>query len=73
MYNDRIIFLDIDGVLNRDDHHYDEKRHEFYNENMVKELSYIIKKTGVKIILPSSWRGAISNYINGKKAVMTTY
>ena len=66
--NDRIIFLDIDGVLNRDDHYYDEERHEFYNENMVKELSYIIKKTGAKIILTSSWRGAISNYINGNKS-----
>ena len=65
-YADRIIFLDIDGVLNRDGD--DENgNHEFFNENMVKELAYIISRTNAKVILSSSWRGAFINYIHGYK------
>ena len=63
-YGDRIIFLDIDGVLNRNGN--DESgKHEYYNEGMVKELSYLVKKTGAKIILSSSWRSAFIDHIKG--------
>ena len=63
-YGDRIIFLDIDGVLNRDGN--DENgNHEYFNEGMVKELSYLVKKTNAKIILSSSWKGYFINYIEG--------
>ena len=63
-YGDRIIFLDIDGVLNRDGK--DENgNHEYFNEGMVKELSYLVKKTNAKIILSSSWKGYFINYIEG--------
>ncbi len=59
---DRIIFLDIDGVLNRDGD--DENgQHEYFNEGMVKELSRLISMTNAKVILTSSWRGAFKNYI----------
>ena len=64
-YNDRIIFLDIDGVLNRDDDFYGEPNHEFYNEDMVKELSRLIRITGGKVILTSSWRYAIQRKVKG--------
>ena len=63
-YGDRIIFLDIDGVLNHNGN--DESgKHEYYNEGMVKELSYLVKKTGAKIILSSSWRSAFIDHIKG--------
>ena len=60
--NRKIIFLDIDGVLNHDG--YDEHgRIEQINENMVKQLAYIVRKTGAEIVLSSSWRCLISNFV----------
>lgn len=60
-YGDRIIFLDIDGVLNSDD--YGTEKHEYYNENMIKELGYLVRKTNAKIIVSSSWRGMLQSRI----------
>ena len=45
-----VLFLDVDGVLNR----YDGK--EYIEEDLVDNLAYIIHETGAAIILTSSWR-----------------
>lgn len=64
-YNARIIFLDIDGVLNRngDD---ENGNYEYFNEGMVKELSRLVRMTNARIVLSSSWRGVFMNYIHGR-------
>ena len=53
----KIIFLDIDGVLNN----YDTLTDENWNErkwepNLVEMLKRIIKETGAEIVLSSTWR-----------------
>jgi hypothetical protein len=52
----KIIFLDIDGVLNNV---YCESRDKFgctFHSNFVDNLRSIIDKTGAKIVISSSWR-----------------
>lgn len=56
----KIIFLDVDGVLNTsqtfiDIHNEKSKRVEI-DEFRVKTLSELVNKTGAKIVLSSSWR-----------------
>jgi histidinol phosphatase-like enzyme len=51
----KVIFLDLDGVLNV----YCEDRDEFgctFHSNFVDNLKRIIEKTGAKIVISSSWR-----------------
>ena len=51
----KIIFLDIDGVLNV----YCEGRDQFgctFHTNFVENLRNIVDKTGAKIVISSSWR-----------------
>lgn len=51
----KIIFLDIDGVLNVRC----EKKDEFgciFHENFVNNLRWIIKKTDAKIVISSTWK-----------------
>jgi hypothetical protein len=51
----KIIFLDIDGVLN--DHKYNKKaQSSTLKKSCVKQLNRIIAKTGAKIVLSSAWR-----------------
>ena len=55
----KIIFLDIDGVLNSDK--YDESRIDKNNDNSidlsrVELLASLVKSTDAKIVLTSSWR-----------------
>lgn len=60
----KVIFLDIDGVLNN--HESWKRRKEYYDkykisissidEELVKRLSEIIKITGAKVVLSSYWR-----------------
>lgn len=52
----KIIFLDIDGVLNVIGQGYD-KYGQLFHEHFQENLRYIIKKTGAKIVITSSWRG----------------
>jgi len=66
----KVLFLDIDGVLNSDDNlsvqsclwHIDKKhksRDEYghlFDERCVRWLNYIIYKTGCKIVISSTWR-----------------
>lgn len=52
---DKVVFLDIDGVLN-DDHHLPDMP--VIDEGMVRILSYIICQTNARIVLSSSWKRA---------------
>lgn len=55
MEKNRIILLDLDGVLNV----YCEDRDEFgctFHPNFVDNLKYIIDETGAKIVIISTWR-----------------
>lgn len=51
----KVIFLDIDGVLNV----YPQGRDEFgdiFHEHFMKNLQTLIKETGAKIVVSSTWR-----------------
>ena len=53
--NFKVIFLDIDGVLNV----YCEDRDEYgctFHQHLVENLEMIIRKTGAKIVISSTWR-----------------
>ena len=54
----KVIFLDIDGVLNQDN---DGPKIE---ECFVKRLAHVVKKTDAEIVLSSSWRRAYTNHVN---------
>lgn len=60
----KTIFLDVDGVINSEDYaiyrYYGKKfdLDEFIDERPVMLLNYIIKETGAKIVLSSSWRSS---------------
>ncbi len=59
----KVIFLDIDGVLNI----YCQDRDKFgctFHDHLVDNLESIIEKTGAKIVISSSWR------LDGKDAMM---
>ena len=64
MENRKIIFLDIDGVLNSDayaDYMLTEENVDIFNEDMLDEraivqLKKIVEATGAEIVLSSSWR-----------------
>lgn len=51
----KIIFLDIDGVLNVMCQDFD-KYGQLFHQNLVDNLEYIIKKTDAKIVISSTWR-----------------
>ena len=57
----KIIFLDIDGVLNSDLHYQQVDRNlpyekKSFNIQLVNNLNSITDKTGAKIVLSSTWR-----------------
>lgn len=54
----KVIFLDIDGVLNKDD------GGAKIEEEFVKRLAYIVEETSAEIVLSSSWRGAYQCHVN---------
>ncbi len=51
----KVIFLDIDGVLNVKNWH-EKKSHFFIDKDKAKLLAKLIKETNSKVILSSSWR-----------------
>jgi hypothetical protein len=55
-YYKKVIFLDIDGVLNEDN------RGPTIVEDYVKNLAWIVEETGAEIILSSSWRYTYGSY-----------
>ncbi len=52
----KVIFLDIDGVLNFNGCREKIGANYFVNENKIKLLKEIINRTGAKIVLSSAWR-----------------
>lgn len=61
----RIIFLDIDGVLNTS---YSRQKHKIIDEFRIAYLSEIVKLTKAKIILTSTWRYNLNHTFLGFKA-----
>ena len=57
----KVIFLDIDGVLNDDG--YNRSKGIYVDPEMVKNLAYIIRNTGADVILSSSWRLGYKKFI----------
>lgn len=57
----KIIFLNIDGVLNDDG--YNRSKGIYVDPEMVKNLAYIIRNTGADVILSSSWRLVYKKFI----------
>lgn len=58
----KIIFLDIDGVLNSMDYFESVKGHQGYaeiNPDKVKLLQEIVDQTGAEIVLSSTWRDLV--------------
>jgi hypothetical protein len=55
MQKNKIIFLDIDGVLNVIPPDYDQFGGIFH-DHLVDNLNLIIKETGAKIVISSTWR-----------------
>ena len=51
----KIIFLDIDGVLNVMSREFDEFG-QLFNPIFVNNLAYIIEKTNAKLVISSTWR-----------------
>ena len=51
----KVIFLDIDGVLNVYSRDHDEFGSQFH-DHLVENLKYIIDNTNAKIVISSSWR-----------------
>lgn len=53
----KIIALDIDGVLNREDGNHSS---DHIDVDMVASLNKVIKATGVKVVITSTWRASMS-------------
>lgn len=58
----KVIFLDIDGVLNDEGLRYDEGH--IIDNQFVLNLRRIIDKTGAEIVLTSSWRYSVRRYLH---------
>lgn len=56
----KVIFLDIDGVLNQDN------GGPKIEECFVKRLAHIVEETGAEIVLSSSWRSAYASHVNSE-------
>ena len=57
----KVIFLDIDGVLNDEGKNYGKGVK--IDSDMVKNLAYIVKMTGADVILSSSWKYGYKNFV----------
>lgn len=71
----KYIFLDIDGVLNSEHtlnkscENMDQKIASIISDQLVKNLSYLVKKTDAKIVLSSSWRTYFDKNINDPRNI----
>ena len=59
---EKVIFLDIDGVLNDEGLLYDEGH--IINDHFVFNLRRIMDKTGAEIVSTSSWRFSVRKYLH---------
>lgn len=55
----KVIFLDVDGVLNNDEYQYNDPK---IDPAFVANLKYIVSQTDADIILSSSWKGGYYYY-----------
>ena len=62
----KIIFLDIDGVLNTS---YSRQKHVTIDEFRITYLAEIVKRTKAKIVLTSTWRYNLKRTFLGFKAI----
>ena len=60
----KVIFLDVDGVLNINDHSAEISSFYHVDEDKVKRLSEIVKKTNSEIIIHSAWRFWFNDNLN---------
>lgn len=77
----KIIFLDIDGVMDDKEylkefgysHPYNDGRESDFSPRCVARLNWLIEKTGAKIVLSSSWRTAYyrDNWLEEVQTLMT--
>lgn len=72
----KVVFLDIDGVLNDEDKN--RSKGVIIDSEMVRNLSHIIKETEAEIILSSSWRLDYKrfyedNYVSDSKSLNTLH
>lgn len=52
----RVIFLDIDGVLNK--HNWSQNKTSWMEDSKVEMIGRLCKDTGAKVVLASNWREA---------------
>ena len=57
----KVIFLDVDGVLNSAQDGYSIR---LKTDSHLKLLQYIVKETGAKIVLSSSWRIGLAKEVS---------
>jgi hypothetical protein len=68
-----IIFLDIDGVMNSNNHLVESKAHEYleFDPICVESLKKILKETNAKIVISSTWR--IKRSLEELKRIFSIY
>lgn len=52
----KVLFLDIDGVLNRYDMFEGKGSREIISDEMVTRINRVVKETGCSVVISSSWR-----------------
>ena len=62
----KVIFLDIDGVLNCDFTTNRVFGYDFVDDDKVERLKRIVDETGAKVVLSSTWRQGWYDFDNGK-------
>ena len=68
----KIIFLDIDGVLNTSTNG-DDAFGDIYNNSFVENLKILVDKTGAKIVCSSSWRHMVRKIFEGRQYDLEIY
>ena len=75
----KVIFLDIDGVLNAEDDFGENKPnphfsyHHGISEEKLNRLKKIVDKTSAKIVLVSSWKVGYEKYLKNKENEIGVY
>ena len=62
----KVVFLDIDGVLNCNSTTNRVLGYDFVDDDKVDRLKHIIDETGAKVVLSSTWREGWYDFDNGR-------
>lgn len=54
----KVVFLDIDGVVNRFKFNYNGELDNTFDEKCIKNLARIVNETGCSIVISSSWKAS---------------